>query len=228
MDYLKINQKIDELTNSGLYDESQLEAIRYVSNFPNFNVNLILDPTIPSDMMLMYFKLAQTHKVDVSKYISEKWHQKGFNDKQLSNLIFYASKGCNISGITPDLSEDVIKNLMDAQQRNVELKKLFESSNMSVFELDKLKEYNLDYTSIKFLLKKGEEEDLTNFLSNNLTGFSSEQIKYLYSVYSTGSSIGGILNPSLSIEQMKNKILNSRDSVEFTLDIYDNLANKQK
>lgn len=46
---------------------------------PNFDENLIMDCSIPGNIMLTYIKLAITKKVDISKYIRNKWHLKGFN-----------------------------------------------------------------------------------------------------------------------------------------------------
>ena len=228
MNYQEINQAIEELAKSNVYNNSQLEAIKYAYNIRNFNVNLILDPSIPSNMMLMYVKLVQTYKIDISKYINGKWHLKGFDDKQLYYLIAYDSKGYDISKITPNMSVEQIQNTMNNIQKSAKLNESYNKSNMSISELSKLKEYNLDNNSINFLLKIGEKEDLTNFLSNDLTGFSYEQIKYLYSAYSTGANIKNILNPKLTVEQMKNKMLYSKESIAFTQEIMENHNSKKK
>lgn len=209
MNYQEINNKINNLIKSGLYNDSQIDAIKYACFIPNFDENLIIDSSIPENIMLTYIKLAKSNKIDISKYINSKWHLKGFNDEQLYYVIFYDNKGYDISNITSNMSIEEIKNIMNNQINNINLNDSLNNSTMSEYELSKLKEYNLDYKSINFLLRIAKNEDLTIFLNNNLKGFSFEQIKYLYAVYSTGSDIKNILNPNLTVDQMREKILNS-------------------
>ena len=223
MDYAKINNKITELKNSGQFDNSQLEAIKYACYMPNFDENLIIDPSIPGNIMLTYVKLAN-NKIDISKYINSKWHLKGFDDKQLYCLISYYDKGYDISNITPNMSIEEIKdNLNDKIDEN-EKNELLNNP-----ELEPFKKYNLDLKVIKFFLKKIQSgDDISIFLRPNINKFSFEQIKYLFAVYSTGSDINKIFDPNLSIEQMRNIIVNSPSSIDFLQEVMENHNDRKK
>ena len=106
MKYSEIFDKIDNLRETGQYDEEQLEAIRYAAFMPDFDENLILNPNIPANYMFMYVKLSKDKKIDIAKYINENWHMKGFDSNQLYYLISSDSKVQDISGI--DLPVDLL------------------------------------------------------------------------------------------------------------------------
>ena len=120
MDYVEINKRIEELAKSGQYDETQLNAIKYAYYMPNFDATIIIDPSIPGNIMSVYTKLAKNN-IDISKYIDAKWHLKGFNAEQLYYLISYDSKGYDISQITPDMDIDEIKDIMNNKIKEKEL-----------------------------------------------------------------------------------------------------------
>lgn len=89
---LKISDKVDELSKTGQYSDAQLETIKYACHFPNFDETLIMDPSIPSEIMMTYVELATKRKIGISKYINNKWHLKGFNAEQLYYLILVIAK----------------------------------------------------------------------------------------------------------------------------------------
>lgn len=219
--YEEINNKINELIKTGKYNESQIEAIKYACYLPNFDANIILDSSISSNCMLTYVKLATTNNIDVSKYINDKWHLKGFNDQQLYYLIFYDNKGYDISQINSNMSVDEIKEFMNNMIAEKEKEKLLsDEKNINNSQIELLKEYNLDINIIKFFLNQIDlGYDISIFLKPDIKDFSLEQIKYLFSVYSVGTDIEAIFNPNLSVEQMREKVLSSSTSIEFMQEI---------
>lgn len=225
MDYQKINQKIDELTKSGLYDNKQLEAIKYACYIPDFDENLIINPEIPGNIMLTYVKLAKTHKINIEKYINDNWHLKGFNDNQLYYLIMYNANGYDISDITPNMDIKDIKEIMDSKDMEKHLDKLLIYNPKLAF----LKEMHIDPKVIKFLLNKFETGyDISVFLRPDINSFSLDQIKYLFSIYSIGGDLNSIFDSNLSVEQMKERMLNSKESREFLQEINEMHNNRQK
>ena len=78
-----------------------------------------------------------------------------------------------------------------------------------------------------FLLKKAKENDISEFLTFQLNDFSLEQVNYLFAVYSTGEDISGILNPALTVEEMKDKVLNSSTSTQFLEEVVERHSNKK-
>lgn len=227
-DFEKINNTIDELSRTGQYSDAQLETIKYACHFPNFDEALIMDPSIPSEIMMTYIDLAIKRKIDISKYINNKWHLKGFNAEQLYYLIFSDSKGYDISKITPNISvEEItkfIKNMIDEKEK----KKVLNSS--AALEYPMLKSLDLNLNVLRFFLKQIENGyDISVFLRPNIKDFSFDQIKYLFAVYDTGYDIKGIFDPTLSVEQMKEKVLSSDESIKFLQEIADsNNARKNK
>lgn len=224
MDYQTVFKKMDELRKTGMYNEEQLEVIRYMCYDPKFNVDLILDPSISNDMMLNYYKLATQKKIDVSKYINEKWHLKGFSDKQLYYVIDADNKGQDISDITPNMSiEEIITNLNSkiAEERKIN------ALNDTEFEM--LKNYNLDLQTIEFLIRQAKlGNDINSFLKPNINQFSLDQIKYLFSIYSIGGDIKNIYDSNLSVEQMKQKMSSSKDSLIFEQELKQDIENRKK
>ena len=212
MDY----QKIDELAKNGLYSNPQLEAIKYACYMPEFDENLIMDPTIPNNIMLTYVKLAKIHKIDIKKYISNKWHLKGFNDEQLYYLIIYDTKGYDISNITTNMSVKEIKETINNKINEDRINKLANTNPQIAY----LKNMGVNIKIINFLSKQMDiGYDISMFLKPNIKEFSYGQIKYLFSVYSTGKSIKDIFDPNLTVEQMHEIVLNSKETVEFLQEI---------
>lgn len=75
---------------------------------------------------------------------------------------------------------------------------------------------SLDIRVIKFFLKQLEQgNDTSPFLRPDIKDFSFEQIKYLFAVYTTGENLEFIFSPNLSVEQMKEKMINAHSSTEF-------------
>lgn len=230
MSYLEINKKVEELEKSGKYEKSQLEAIKYASHMPNFNEILIMDPSIPSNFMLMYVKIAVSRKIDVSKYIHDKWHLKGFDEEQLYILIFYDSKGYDISTITPNMSVDEIKEFINKKMEQEEKRQLFqEAESLNDPQVEMIRNLNLDLRATRFLLKQIQAGyDLSGFLRPNLNQFSTEQIYYLFTVYSTGGDLERIYNPYLTVDQMRTEILKSPESIEFLQEIIESHNSRKK
>ena len=67
-----INDRISELRKSGLFTLEQIRVIEYASFIPEIDVDLIINPTIPSEYMSMYVKL-MIKGIDVTKYIKNNW-----------------------------------------------------------------------------------------------------------------------------------------------------------
>ena len=224
MKYSEIFDKIDNLRETGQYDEEQLEAIRYAAFMPDFDENLILNPNIPANYMFMYVKLSKDKKIDIAKYINENWHMKGFDSNQLYYLISSDSKGQDISGIDSSNSVDeIIKIINDRRVLERELEILNES------KYSMLKGYNFDVHALEFLSSKIDNgEDISAFLRPDINKFSTEQIKYLYTVYSTGSDISRIYNPNLTVTQMREKMLSSPESIAFVSEIYESHNNRKR
>lgn len=67
-----INDRISELRKSGLFTIEQIRVIEYASFIPEIDVDLIINPTIPSEYMSMYVKL-MIKGIGVTKYIKNNW-----------------------------------------------------------------------------------------------------------------------------------------------------------
>ncbi len=223
MKYTEVFDKMEELSKTGKYTDDQLEAIKYAYYVPDFDASVIINPSIPASYMLMYVKLSKNNKIDITKYINESWHTKGFDSNQLYYLISSDSKGQDISGINPSMSVDeIIKIIKDklALKREKEL--------LNDPKYSQLNGYGLDLSTLEFLSTKIDNgEDISVFFRPDINKFTSEQIKYLYSVYSAGSDINRIYNPNLTVDQMKEKMLSSPESVSLVSDIYESHNNRK-
>lgn len=230
MDYIKINKKIEELSKTNLYNNEQLDAIKYACCLPNFDEALIIDSTIPSSYMLTYVKLATHNKINVKKYIEEKWHLKGFSSDQLYYLIFFDNQGYSIENITPDMSIEQIKNFFNLEQNKKRLREIREKMDISTKPiLDKLKDLNVDIVIIEFLLNKMKlGYDISPFLKEDLNKFSWEQIKYLFSIYSIGRNIESIFDSNLSVSQMIEIQVKSQESQDFIKEIIESHENRKR
>lgn len=227
MDYFGINEKVGNLSKNSDFNVSQIEAIKYACYIPNFDENLIIDSSIPSDIMLTYIKLATTMKIDISYYIKNSWHLKGYDSNQLYYLIVYHNKGYDISAINPHMTINEINNIIKEQEKSNLLTLEKNSINLDKSIIDLLK--SLDLKVSKFLLKKIKQgEDMSDLLKEKLKDFSFEQVKYLYSIHSIGENIEPIFDSNLSVEQMKEKMLNSPFSQEFLQSISENNKSRKK
>ena len=214
MNYADINNKINELAKSGLYNQDQLDAIKYGLYLPGLDTNLIMDPSIDSNSMFTYIKLAR-NKVDISNYVNNKWHLKGFSGEQLYYLVLYDSKGYDMSDLTPNMSIDDIKKNIDEKIHGKEKHDLLSNPSYAF-----LNDYNLDVTVLNFFVRKMEAgEDLSGLLRPGIDWFSFEQVKYLYSLYSIGMDITRVFNPNFTVEQMKQIVQGSKESIDFIQEI---------
>lgn len=228
MSYIEINKKIEQIRTSGLYSDDQIEAIKYACFRSDFNEDLIINPNIPSSIMLTYCNLSTYQKIDVSKYINENWHSRGFDSEQLYTLIFYDSKGFDIEGITPNMSVEEIKNIINTKTDNKYKKDMLENIDfLPIQQVEILKD--LDILTFKFLMRQLQEGyDISTLLRPNTKDFSLEQIKYLFTVYSIGGDLEKIFNPNFSVEQMKQFMSASKESVEFLQTIVEQKNNRKK
>lgn len=67
-----INNKLENIKKSGLFTIDQIGVIEYAIYIPGINIDLILNPTIPSEYMSMYIRL-MLKGIDVTKYIKRNW-----------------------------------------------------------------------------------------------------------------------------------------------------------
>ena len=227
MDYQEIQKKIGELQASGLYNEAQLEILKYAFfRFPNQDISFLVDYRIPASYMEIYIKLL-SEKVNVEKYITEGWHQYGYEPKALYFLIFFHSKGIDIQGIDKTASGEEVKEILNARADLKQLNSLYEKSSMEKRKLELLKSIGFDKQAESFFLRQGEKNDISMFLNPKFRAFSLEQIKYLFSIVSTGQSIENIANPSLNVEEMRNIMLKSRESLEFLNEIQGDIEQRK-
>lgn len=227
MDYQEIQKKISALQSSGLYNGKQLEILKYAFfRFSNQDISFLVDYRIPASYMEIYVKLF-SEKVNVEKYITEGWHQYGYEPKALYFLIFYHSKGIDIQGIDKTTSVEEVKEILNARTDLKHLNSLYEKSSVEKEELELLKSINFNKQVECFFLRQGEKNDISMFLDPKFRAFSLEQIKYLFSIASTGQSIENIANPSLNVEEMRNIMLKSRESLEFLNEIQDDIEQRK-
>lgn len=221
MNYKNIDNTMKKLSESGKYNDEQLSAIKYAYCHPKFDEQLILDPSISGDMMYMYIQLALNDNIDIKYYIKNKYHEKGFNDKQLKEIIRYEEKGYDVRDITTSMSMDDIKNNFLNKYKENEKNKLFEKYNVDN-EL-KIKLMPLEYRVARFLLRNREAgQNIIPFLENDLTLFSFDQVRYLFTLYVIGLKYKEVMDPKLSIEQMKDIALHSKESKSFENEIREN------
>ncbi len=216
IDYQKIQMEIKALEKSNLYQSEQLETIKYAMYAIKDRdfLYLLTDPSIPNEFMTMYISL-NTRKINVKKYIEEKWHEKGFDSKQLYELILADSKGYDISEVDLNDSVEKISEILNHQIAQKKLKEKYEVSSLSSEELLKLKKIGFAPNVAIFLLRIAEEYEIESLLDEKLKDCTLEQMKYLVSVYTTGVSIEAIKNSNLSVEEMKEIVLHFKDSVNF-------------
>lgn len=217
----EIQESLNKLEKSGLYSQSQLQFIKYAFYRPDFNEALLLDPTIPSEYMEMYIELKTLGKIDIAYYISEKWHMRGFSPRQLYLLIMAHSKNIDITNITPNMSEEEIKKALIGQQKEAEINEYRQKSSIPQEEIEKIKSIGFSIKVERFLLRVVELSEIDALLDERLKTCNLEQMKYLYTAYSVGSPIQKIMNPNLSVEEMKRIILSENESVEFFQSIAD-------
>ena len=226
IDYITINNKINELKNSGLFDQKQLDAIKYASYIPNVDEKILINPNISSEYMTMYTNLAKKG-IDIKKYIDNNWHQRGFDSKQLYDIIGADSKGYDINSIKPSMNIEEIRNEINGQIDANKIGELLKKSSLTDDKKLKLLELDPSNEVTMYLLRLSEKNDISPLLKDGLKDFNLEQVKYLWSISSIGDDINMIYNPKLSVEQMKEKMINSKNSNEFFFDTM-NSVNQRK
>lgn len=229
MDMNEIFKKISELENSGMYTQEQMAYIKYALYRDDFDVNLILDSSIPSEYMGIYIKLGVGMKnIPIEKYIKEKWHNLGYTSQQLYYIIYADSQNINVKNIPLNMSVEDIKAIINQKQNDRFLEEEYKKANLSLEDLEKIKKLNISYEVKKFLLRISNSYDISVLLDIGLENYSFEQVKYLASVLSTGIDISIITNPNLSVEQMRQKVLNSAESLDFISQIRSLHDNRKK
>lgn len=133
----------------------------------------------------------------------------------------YDSKGYDLKDIMPNMElaqiEEIINNKVTEKLRNQLLK---EGDNLNNPQFEMLKNYNLDLAVFKFFLNKIKlDNDISIFLRPDIGNFSLEQIRYLFSVYSTDTNIESIFDSNLSVEQMREKVSMFSSSQDFIQEI---------
>lgn len=83
---LKINDALNKLKKSGLYSLEQMSALEYAIFLPNVNFELLLNPSISADYMVVYAKL-MSNGIDVTKYIENHWRFKDISVQDLEKTI---------------------------------------------------------------------------------------------------------------------------------------------
>ncbi len=200
-----MNEKIQSLINSGLYNEGQIETIKYALHKEGVNEELLMDPSIPEDYMFMYIKLMD-EGIDVEPFINNKWHTKGYPENILINIIRgYISNPDFIKSYT---------NLTIDNTNNLKNKGVLETLN----------------DDVKFFLKSQSQfYNIDELLRPGIEKFKLDQVGYIFAVFLTGRNIDDIFDPSLSLDQMKEIVLNSskksKDDVEI-LDVTPVLSKK--
>lgn len=230
MDYQKANEKIANIQKTGLYNASQIETIKYCVFRSDIDEEIFLDPNniIPSDYISMYTQLLVLKK-PIHFYIQSKWHNLGFSPKQLKLIIEGHLAGISIADITPNMSIEDIQKIIYERVNQKNLEKKFQETKMSLEEVNKLKKAGFTYDVLSFFLKVYLNDPEINLLFDpKYAVFSLEQIKYLYSVLSTGTSIDTICNPNLSVEQMKNIMLKNSESNQFIEEVMQNHMQRKR
>ena len=215
MDYLAINNKINKIQSCGIYNSNQIEALKYAIYRSDINEDLFLDPNnvIPADYIYMYIKLL-ARKKNIEFYVKNRWHDLGFDPSQSEILIYGHLGGVNIGDITINMTASEIYKIIHDRIRS----KQIEKDNPNLFKTLKNIGFSLDVINF-FITKFNTDPGVSYLFEEKYTVFSLEQIKYLYTVMSTGVSIDNISNPYLSVADMKQIILNSEESRSFLNDI---------
>lgn len=131
------------------------------------------------------------------------------------------SKNIDITNITPNMSEEEIKKALIGQQKEAEINEYRQKSSIPQEEIEKIKSIGFSIKVERFLLRVGELSEIDALLDERLKTCNLEQMKYLYTAYSVGAPIQKIMNPNLSVEEMKRIILSENESVEFFQSIAD-------
>ena len=224
IDYEIVNRKIEELANTNKYSSEQLNAIKLALYTIGKLADKLMNPEIPADYMKMYIELSK-RGIDIENYITDEWLKSGYSSDKLYNVIIYHSNGCDTDKVNPEMTKEKIYEVLANQFDEVFVNEMIEKSNLSDEEKEIVRGLNPSIS--KFLLKKAKENDISEFLSFPLNDFSLEQVKYLFAVYSTGEDISGILNPALTVEEMKDKVLNSSTSTQFLEEVVERHSNKK-
>lgn len=226
--FQEVQKELEELEKSRLYSPEQLQIIKYAAYRRDFDETLLFNPAMPSEYMEMYVQLKTMRKIDIKYYILENWHLLGFSPKQLYLLIIAHAQNIDISRITSNMSEEEIKEFLNNQQIQKITNKTRKESSLSSEEIEKIKSIGFSSDVELFLLRVGEHSKIDVLLNHQLRNCSLEQMKYLFAVYSTGTSIDHIMNPNLSVNEMKNIILTETESLEFLQDVQDNHIKRGK
>lgn len=115
MNYLNINNRIEQLKKSGRFNSQQISVLTYASYIIGFDVNLIINPTIPSEYMTMYIRLAN-QGVDITKYICKNCHVTDYSANQLYHIILAHHNGYDVSSINSKMSIEQIIRIIDNQK----------------------------------------------------------------------------------------------------------------
>lgn len=226
--FQEVQKELDQLEKSRQYLPEQLQIIKYAAYRPDFDETLLFNPTIPSEYMEIYVQLKTMRKIDIKGYILGKWHLLGFNPKQLYLLIVAHAQNMDISRITSNMSEEEIKEFLNKQKKQDIIDKQRKESSMPKEEIEKIKSIGFSSEVELFLLRVGESNEIDALLNSQLKNCSLEQMKYLYAVYSTGTSIEQIMNPNLSVDEMKSIALTGNESLKFFQEIQDNHIKREK
>lgn len=230
MDYQKANEKIANIQKTGLYNSAQIDAIKYCVFRNDIDEEIFLDPNniIPSEYISMYTQLL-AQKKPIHFYIQNKWHNLGFSPKQLKLIIEGHLAGISIADVTPNMSIEDIQKIIYERVNQKRLEKNIQEAEMSLEEVDNLKKAGFTHDVLSFFLKVYPTDPEIHFLfAPKYAVFSLEQIKYLYSVLSTGTSIDTICNPNLSVEQMKNIMLKNSESTQFIEEVMQNHMQRKR
>lgn len=228
MDYTTVSKKMEQLKSTGKYNEKQLEVINYAMFRPDLDTSLLLDPSIGSEYMSMYISLL-TKKIPVEHYIEQNFHQLGFNPKQLYSIITAYHNGIDLTALSKDTTPDEIDKIHSDKLDEQKINDAYRASAIPIEDLSKLKEMNLPIPVQRFILRMGEDYDINFLINQNLTGMSLDQVKYIWNVYSTGEkNIQQIINPDLSVEQMKEIMSHSKQSIDFLKEIVEIHENRKK
>ena len=192
-----MNDKLQKIIDSGLYNSGQIETIKYALHREGIDENVLLDPSISEDYMFMYIKLME-EQIDVRPFINNKWHNKGYPENELINIIRGYIKN-------PDLIKDYTNLSLDGSN-NLKNKDL----------LEKLRD------DVKFFLKSQSQfYNIDELLKTGIENFNLEQVGYLFAVFATGRDISDIFDSNLSVDQMKEIVLSSAQNKEQNVEVLD-------
>lgn len=81
-----LEKQLNDIKKSGLYSLEQRRNIEYAMGIIGINEQLIINPLIPSEYMIMYIRLMQIG-IDITKYININWQQEEIPAYDLENAI---------------------------------------------------------------------------------------------------------------------------------------------